>query len=87
MGMKDGECPECGSDDIRVREGLLNNHRVMFQHPKTHIYVCTKCGYVAEFVSSKDREYIHKNWDTLRVFEELQRMSGETTSEKRKNDE
>ena len=68
MTMHKGICPECGSTEIYVRSGWFNNIVVMFMPPKTQVYVCGNCGYIAEFIEKGGHlDYIKKNWQRLDV--------------------
>jgi ribosomal protein S27AE len=76
MAMRDGICPECGSAEIYTRNGWFHNIIVAFSPPRTNVYVCGHCGYLAEFISEGGHlEYIKKNW------------SRHQSPEKRKRDE
>lgn len=74
VGIRTGVCPECSGTDIRVKKGRYTNIPVMFQHPLITAYICTSCGYIAQFVDREHLGHIVKNWE---------RMDGG----KRKNDE
>lgn len=76
MAMHKGICPECGCKEIYIRNGWFNNIIVMFMPPKTQVYVCGNCGYVAEFIEKGSHlDHIKKNWKRLDM------------PDKRKNDE
>jgi predicted RNA-binding Zn-ribbon protein involved in translation (DUF1610 family) len=63
MNIQHGTCPECGSEEIYVRKGWFNNVITYFQPPRTQIYVCGICGYVAEFIEGKHLEYVRDKWE------------------------
>jgi DNA-directed RNA polymerase subunit RPC12/RpoP len=66
MSIRDGICPECGSKEIYTRSGWFNNVIVLFMPPKTQIYVCGQCGYIAEFVQEgKPLQHIKDKWEKL----------------------
>ena len=68
MSMREGVCPECGGIDIYTRGGWFNNVIVAFLPPKTTIYVCGTCGYLAEFIEQGGHlDYVRNNWDKLDV--------------------
>ncbi len=63
MAMQDGICPECGGREIYTRNGWFHNIIVAFSPPKTTVYVCGDCGYLAEFITQGGHlNHIKKNW-------------------------
>lgn len=61
--MQNGICPECGSAEIYTRKGWFHNMIVAFSPPRTRIYVCGNCGYIAEFVEKGAHlRYIKRRW-------------------------
>lgn len=76
MSMRKGICTECGSRKIYMRGGWFHNIVVAFMPPRTRVYVCGDCGYLAEFIKADaNLDHVRKNWDLV-----------ETTA-KRKRDE
>jgi len=68
MAMHEGICPECGGTEIYVRSGWFHNVVVAFLPPRTRVYVCGKCGYLAEFVEKGSHlQHIRKRWKAYRV--------------------
>lgn len=63
MAMRDGVCSECGGTEIYVRNGWFHNMIVAFMPPKTAVYVCGDCGYLAEFiVQGSHLNYVKTHW-------------------------
>ncbi|MEL6308413.1 MAG: hypothetical protein AAFN11_11305 [Chloroflexota bacterium] len=63
MSMRNGTCTECGSDEIYMRSGWFHNIVVAFLPPRTRVYVCGTCGYLAEFIKEDSNlEHVRKNW-------------------------
>jgi hypothetical protein len=77
MAMKDGICPECGSNEIYIRSGWFHNIIVAFAPPKTRVLVCGNCGYLAEFIEQGSHlAHVKKKWERLELPEKPKRESG-----------
>lgn len=78
MAMRHGVCSECGSKEIYTRNGWFHNMIVAFAPPRTQIYVCGNCGYLAEFITKGSHlEYVKKNWSRYETPEKAKRDEGE----------
>ncbi|MGJ3240060.1 MAG: hypothetical protein ACFE0Q_15235 [Anaerolineae bacterium] len=72
--IRDGICPECGATEIYTRKGWFNNVIVAFSPPRTDVYVCGRCGYLAEFVAQGSHlNYIRNNWSAYQSGEKRKR--------------
>ena len=70
--MRSGQCPKCGSNDVRKGTRLLfkrgfwysNTIPITFwSHAALDNYVCANCGYVESYVGEQsDRESIAEKW-------------------------
>lgn len=66
MTIKAGICPECGGQEIYTRQGRFNNMVVAWLSPKTDIFVCVDCGYIAEFLSGEMHiNHVRNNWKRI----------------------
>jgi len=81
MAMQNGICPECGSNEIYTRNGWFHNIIVAFAPPRTRVYVCGDCGYLAEFIAQGSHlNYIKKNWTRYEAPEKRKRDEVEQQS-------
>ncbi|GAB1542266.1 hypothetical protein NUACC21_49400 [Scytonema sp. NUACC21] len=74
--MKNGQCPKCGSLDVRsgaklpFKAGMHNNNSILLKgcvispsYAPLDNYVCLNCGYVESYISnSKHIDFIAQNW-------------------------
>jgi hypothetical protein len=67
IAMKDGICPKCGGDDIRMgRHNVCRRDWVLVSlwgraAPVVN-YVCMSCGYLENYVREPDLAIIARNW-------------------------
>lgn len=74
MAMRDGVCSECGSTEIYIRGGWFHNMIVAFMPPRTRVYVCGNCGYLAEFIQQgSNLNHVKKKWKRLDTIEKRKR--------------
>jgi hypothetical protein len=69
--MKDGICPKCGGDDIRMghhwscrRDHLVVNNWGLLPAQVIN-YVCASCGYLENYVRESDLQTLTKNWQRV----------------------
>ncbi len=68
--MKKGNCPKCGGTEIRTNRG--NAHQTDHHYLgsvgitgiRCHVYVCTDCGYLEDYVDRDALAKIREKWKT-----------------------
>ncbi len=56
--MKTGQCPKCGSGDVRTGAGIREKEKIALHTgegifgslPKLNQYVCVSCGYIETYL-------------------------------------
>lgn len=91
MTMKDGICPNCQSNKVyhKLDDNLYNRIPVGGRRDggfRPHVFICTNCGYMMEFIHRNHFEAIEKKWTNV---QEANRQKKEQLKpkRKRKNDE
>ena len=63
--MKNGVCPKCGAEDVRVDENRLSGRNALaltfFGRPvKIRNYICVACGYLENYIQEEDLAIVAK---------------------------
>ena len=71
--MKDGICPKCRAENVRIIDGNRTDVKVPFQSrwaagSFTCFYVCGECGYLEIYVEDKDDlTRINQDWEQVKI--------------------
>lgn len=66
--MKSGTCPKCGGKDIRTNRDNphAGDHMFLgnagFTGLYCHVYVCTACGYVEDYLPAEVLAKVREKW-------------------------
>jgi hypothetical protein len=69
-GMRDGICPKCGGEDVRMQHrGLAQRNYLPAglwgKAIRLDNYACVACGYVESYVEPGDLSRLVKNWTSV----------------------
>ena len=73
LDMKDGVCPKCSADDVRVqprfqrRLGYHNFLAISWWGGSVRIvnYVCVTCGYLESYIDRADLDTVARKWERV----------------------
>jgi predicted nucleic-acid-binding Zn-ribbon protein len=71
--MKDGICPKCNAENVRITKGNRTGLSVPFNSnwssgALTNFLVCGECGYLEIYVEDKnDLTRINQDWEQVKV--------------------
>lgn len=70
--MKNGECPKCGSDNVRWKRQAMSQGMTALQVTTwttiyLDVYACGGCGYLESYLPADKLKLVNEKWERLQA--------------------